>query len=155
MKTHMMFYWDKNHERTCDVWRVVSRTWWTVTGQWWGTCIASCATLHWPRVFADLHFIERGTAENISLNFVLFGSLPLTCANSAASKWFLLEHPSFADSHLVTLLNSTIGILTVLNWTASILTNRDCNYPQRTASKQVHIPLYYLLSFLPYFWMMG
>ena len=43
-------------------------------------------------------------------------------------------------------------ILTLLNWTASILTNRDWNHPQRTTSKQVYRPLSYLPSILSYLW---
>jgi len=47
------------------------------------------------------------------------------------------------------------GILTLLNWIAGILTKGDWNHPQRTTSKQVHIPLSYLPFLLPYLWKVG
>lgn len=77
--------------------------------QWPGPCRASCATLCWALIFTDLHFTERGTAEN-SWHSGWSWSLLLTRANSA-EVWRLLTDPTITDLSWVTLLNWTAGIL--------------------------------------------
>lgn len=95
---HMMFRGSKN------------RIQWTVTA----ACIVSFALLCWSCVFI---FTERGTAENFSWCPHWSWSLLLTRANLVEAWLFLLDFATTADSCL----------LTVLNWTAAILTTGDWN----------------------------
>jgi hypothetical protein len=46
------------------------------------------------------------------------------------------------------------GILTLLNWTAGVLTT-ETESAGKTTSKRAHIPLSYLPSLLPYLWTKG
>jgi hypothetical protein len=68
----------------------------------------------WTQVFEDLHFFERGMSEN-PWHSSQFWSLLLIHANSAEAWLFLLHHAIAADLYLVTLLNWTFGILTLLH----------------------------------------
>ena len=57
---------------------------------------ASLGALCWSSVFSDLHFVERGMAEN-SKHPGWFWSLLLSCANLAEAWLFLLNHATTAD----------------------------------------------------------
>jgi hypothetical protein len=68
------------------------------------SCIASFTVFYWSPffMFADLHFIERGTVENFSWHPGWSWSLPLTHNGSGSSAWqFLLDHTTTADSCLL------------------------------------------------------
>ena len=87
----------QNLWRTCDVWRDINRTQWTVN-RGLLACIDSLATLPWSQFFADLHVVERDTAKNFS--WCLCWCLMLI--------WWRPGCVAFA-------------ILTVLNWTAGLV----------------------------------
>lgn len=70
------------------------------------TCIASCATFRWPRIFADLYFIERPGNE------LLLESLLVLPIRSAEAWLFLLGRAPSAHSSATP---------TRLNWAADIL----------------------------------
>lgn len=76
------------------------------------------------------------------------GHSRLTSADLVETWWFLLDHASTADSCLVTLLNKTIGIVTLLNWTADTLTNGNQNHLKELLLKRSTFPLSYY-SFSP------
>jgi hypothetical protein len=75
----------------------------------------------------------------------------LTCADSRDVWLFLLDQATVADLCLMIIVTWTFGIMTLLNGTGGILTNRHWESAQTNTSKQVHIPLHYFPSFLPYF----
>jgi hypothetical protein len=82
---------------------------------WWQAYVASFAMLPWAHIFifTDLHFPERGTAENFSWCPCWSWSLLLTCANSAKAWLFLL-------GHAITAMPFLFAVLTLLNWTTGI-----------------------------------
>ena len=84
-----------------------------LTGKRLGNCIASLKTLRWSPIFANLHFLERVTTENFSWSTEWFWLLPLTCEDSPEAWIFLLDHATADSLCLVTLLNWTAGILTM------------------------------------------
>ena len=95
--------------------------------------------------FTDLHFAERH-AEN-SWHASSSWLLPLTCANSLETLWFLLVRVTIVDSCLVTPLNWTVGILTLLNWTDSISTEiRITPKELLLNSSTFPCPIYHLFS---------
>lgn len=105
-----------------------------LNGQWWGTCIASCATLHWSLLAFRLVLVAPADSGQ-------FGRGLAVSAGSCHHCWFMFG----------TLLNWTVDILTLLNWTDKWRLESS----QRTTFKQVHIPLFYLPSFSPSLWMVG
>ena len=78
-------------------------------------CIGSFATLCCSSVFSGLHFVERDNAGNISWHSGWFWFLPLTYMDLVDAWLFLLDFDATVDLCLVTLLNWTVGILTLLN----------------------------------------
>lgn len=98
-------------------------------------------------VYADLHFIERSTTEK-SWHSGLSQTLLLIAAELVEDWRVVLDRVGIADLCLVTLWKWTLVILTLLNWTSGILTNR-LESPKRTTSKEVIIPplvLFIILS---------
>ena len=96
--------------------------------QWQDACIASCATLCCSHVFVDLHFIE---AEN-----------------SWHSRWswsLLLTLYRFGEDLAV-----SAGLCCCWHFQLLVSWQQRSESPKRTTSKQVHIPLSYLPSFLHY-----
>jgi hypothetical protein len=72
----VMVCWSRHMRRHIMFRETTSRT----NRRWQGACMAGSATLPWSPVFADLHFIKRGTAED-------------TCHSS----WFRLLSLTHAD----------------------------------------------------------
>lgn len=104
MQTHMVFCWGKTHEKTHGIWREYEYNSRDSEG-------ASSAILHWSEVFADLCFVKRGIAQNISWCSSWSWLLLLIHAHSAEAWWFLLDHATVADLCLVSWhLTSEIGI---------------------------------------------
>ena len=118
----------------------INRTQWMVKL----ACVASFTMLYWSCVFilADLHFIERGMAENFSRHPGWSWSLQLTC-NLAESWLFLLDHTTAADLCCVWYPDTTeLDCWHLDKW--------RLESPQGPTSKQVHIPLsYWPSSLLP------
>ena len=74
-------------------------------------------------IFTDLRLSEAWQRNFPGIPAVLS---TFTDLYQLAEAWlFLLDRAAPVDSFLVTLLNWTVGILTLLNRTASILTNGD------------------------------
>lgn len=91
---------------TCDIWREYK----------------------WDSIDSDGLFVERGTAEN-SWHLGWFWSLLLTPADLMEAWQFLLDCTT-VNSCLEILLNKTLVIFKLLNWTTGILTNGDWNCPK-------------------------
>ena len=111
--------------------RSINRTQWTVMG---GLCIYLC-NASWSGVFAYLHFIERGTAENFSWYPCWSWSLLLTPAHLAEAWLSLLGPTTAADSCLLSQHYWTellvyswsvckwieLPLLTPVNWTGLLV----------------------------------
>jgi hypothetical protein len=83
-------------------------------------CIATFVILPWSHFFAELCFVERSMAENFS----------------------------FFPAWIMALLLFCVCILTLLNWTASILTNGDWNRPKKLILNRfiTPCPIYHMFS---------
>jgi hypothetical protein len=90
----------------------ISRTQRMVT-QWQGTSIASFAMLHRSLIFAYLHCFTENHGRELLVS------------------WLIQRRPG-SFCWIVPQLLIVFSILTLLNWTAGILTNRDWNHPQKT-----------------------
>ena len=125
----------KSCGRTCDVWREYKLD--SMAGN--DACIASFAPLPWSCIFIDLPFIERGTAENFSWPPGWFWSSCWLVSIQQRSGSF------FGSCHCCWFL---FGTLSLLNWTASILTNGDWNNPKelRLNRSTSPCPIYHLFS---------
>jgi hypothetical protein len=101
--------------------------------------LAFLAIFYWSFFFPDLHFLERGTKENFSWSPSWFWSLLLT--PDLAEAWLsFLDHVTAAEFLVPD--TTELGSWYPEEW--------RLESPQRTTSKQVHIPLSYLPSFLFY-----
>jgi hypothetical protein len=83
----------------------------------------------------------RDIVENISWHPNCFFSLLLTAADSVEVCFYWIVPP--LPIHVWYSDTTELDCL---------YPDRDWNHPKRTTSKQVHIPLSYLPSFLPYIW---
>lgn len=91
-----------------------------LNGHWRGACIASCATRYWSPIFTDLASLKEAwqwtgnpASSGCSHWLAQFGRGWLLFAGSCHHCWFMFD------------------ILTLLNWTAGILTNGGWNRPPK------------------------
>lgn len=106
-QTSVMFCYGKTCGRTWNISRKCKSDLMKCDGT---TCIANCSVLCESPILTDIHFIERGTAENSWNSSWSWSFLPIH-ANSAEALQFLLDCSTLL---LVTLLNWAVGILTLL-----------------------------------------
>jgi len=142
-RRQVMFCWGKTDGKTHDVWREYKVDSMDSDGMLAWLAMQLFVCLLSLLIFTLLREAWQRTSLGVQ-----------TCSGS--SHWLVLIRGGLAVSagscHCCLFVFS---ILTPLNWTVGVLTNGDWNHPQRTTSKQVYIPLFYLPSFHPYFWTMG
>ena len=132
--SHDVFFWIKALEKVREV---------ELKTQWLDTCMASLTMICWSRVFTTLREGWQRTCHDALVGSGHSCWLELICQRPSCFCWImplLLISVCYPDPNELDSL---------------YYDSRDWNHPQRTTSKQIHIPLSLLPSFLPYLWTVG